>query len=88
VEWVKELGLRFKEVCLSRLRLRNTPGIIAVEIPAALCTDLRATCSQALEYFHCDALQFLEAEKRCREFAIDAIQRKVWGDNGPWQVEE
>ena len=88
VEWVKELGLRFKEVCLSRLRLRNTPGIIAVEIPAALCTDLRATCSQALEYFHCDALQFLEAEKRCREFAIDAIQKKVWGDNGPWQVEE
>ncbi len=79
VETVRDYGLRYKEVCLSRLRLRHTPGIIAVEIPAASCSDLRAICRQALEYFHCDALQFLEAEKLCREFAIDAIQRKVWG---------
>ena len=79
VATVREYGLRYKEVCLSRLRLRHTPEIIAVEIPAASCGHLRVICSQALEYFHCDALNFLEAEKLRREFAIDAIQRKVWG---------
>ena len=76
---VRGYGLRFKEVCLSRRRLRDTPGIIAIEISAESCKDLRAICSQADEHFHCDALQFFEAERLCREFAIDAIQRRLAG---------
>jgi hypothetical protein len=81
MDTVQGFGVSFKEVCLSRHLLKQTPGIIAIEIPAETCKDLTGICSQAFEHFHCDALQFLDAEMRCRKFAIDAIQRRLAVDN-------